>query len=179
MNTELITSSLKLRLLKRSDVAAIQREVSDPRVARYTTIPHPYPENGAEEFLTLVEKQHAEQTTFTFAIELRGESQLIGVIGIGNDKVHRQAEAGYWISPNYWGRGYATEALQAIINFGFEELNLKRISTGVFAGNDASVRVQEKCGLVLEGTLRESYIKDVSPIDVTMRSILRREWVAR
>ena len=179
MNAELCTPSLHLRLLKRSDAKVIQKLVSDIRVSKYTTIPYPYPRNGAKDYLDIVAKQYEERTSFTWAIEVAGEHHLIGCIGIGNDPVHLQAEAGYWLSPDHWGKGYATEALQAIIEFGFTELRLNRISTGVFAGNEASVRVQEKCGLTLEGTLRQSYIKDGTPIDVTIRSILRTEWEAK
>ena len=72
-----------------------------------------------------------------------------------------EADIGYELAPDQWGRGYATEAARAIVAFGFTELRLHRISAWCIAENTASAHVLEKIGMWLEGRLRENeYFKD-------------------
>ena len=69
-------------------------------------------------------------------------------------------ETGYWIGEPYWGKGFATEALNKVLDFAFDELQIVRVQAFVFEGNTASERVLEKCGFKQEGFLLKSYIKD-------------------
>ena len=86
------------------------------------------------------------------------------------------AEIGYVIHPSYWGRGIATEAVDAVIRFGFQRLELNRIEARFMEGNTASRRVMEKNGMSFEGMMRQSmYIKGEYR-NVGVCSVLRREY---
>jgi hypothetical protein len=77
-------------------------------------------------------------------------------MGLRNiDTEHSQAEMGFWIGVDYWGQGFATEAGQAVIRFGFERLNLNRVHAHHMVRNPASGRVLEKLGMKREGALRQ------------------------
>ena len=154
--TSLDTERLILRPLAADDAPAIQELAADRRVAESTLlIPHPYPDGAAAEFVDKVsgEGKHA------FAITLRDGGALIGVMGLNVEAEHDRAEVGYWIGVPFWGRGYATEALRAVIDYGFESVALHRIYANHFSTNPASGRVLAKAGMQHEGTLRDHYRK--------------------
>jgi [ribosomal protein S5]-alanine N-acetyltransferase len=118
-------------------------------------------------------------TRFQLAIVLRDTGQLIGNCGIRKESPDsRDAEIGYELNPEYWGRGYATEAAREILDFGFSELDLHKVSSWCVADNTASAHVLEKLGMRLEGRVREKeYYKD-RWWDVLLYGILKREWDA-
>ena len=120
-------------------------------------LPHPYTEKDASEFIFLC-RQETPQTTF--AIEYRGE--LAGCIGLArlSDVYRLGAELGYWIGEPFWGKGIATRAVELISEYGFLQLGLERIHSGVFAFNGASRRVLEKSGFNLEGIFKRSILKN-------------------
>ena len=92
---------------------------------------------------------------------------------------HARAEVGYVLSRGYWGRGIMTEAVRAVIHFGFEELHLNRIESRCIAENMASARVMEKAGMVYEGTLRgREFIKGYYR-DMKVYAIRRKEYRGR
>jgi len=95
------------------------------------------------------------QGRLALAIQIREEPRLIGIIRIGvRSAEHRQGDLGYAVHPDHWGKGYATEALRRILEFGFEELSLERIWATADVRNVASRRVMEKAGMEREGLMR-------------------------
>ena len=90
----------------------------------------------------------------TLAIAERQSDTLLGCITIDVHKYFRRAELSYWVSIPYRNKGYATEAVSAIIRYGFTDLGLVRIQAFHSVGNPASGRVLEKAGMKYEGTLR-------------------------
>lgn len=94
--------------------------------------------------------------SYIFCVELMESGQFIGLIALNMGKLHyRIAEVWYKIHPTYWAQGYATEALQKMLEFGFTHLNLHRIEAGCAVENAASLRVLEKAGMTREGRKRE------------------------
>ncbi len=71
------------------------------------------------------------------------------------DHNHQKGELAYWVGQTYWGKGYATEAAEAMVAFGFETLELNRIHAATLTVNPASSRVMEKAGMRLEGTMKQ------------------------
>lgn len=120
--------------------------------------PHPYTRVNAEAWIAFYKAQQPPLTKF--AIDLNGEA--IGGIGIETfADVHRlTAEVGYWVGEPFWGRGIATAALKQMTAYAFSTFPFQRLQAMVFAWNSASARVLEKAGYVLEGTMRQSIIKD-------------------
>jgi [ribosomal protein S5]-alanine N-acetyltransferase len=119
--------------------------------------PHPYTKRDAREFLRAMEVQRPE-TAFAIAVD----GKAVGGIGFVmlSDVERVSAEIGYWLGEPYWGRGIATEALVAVTRYAVDTFKLTRIFAVPFAWNEASCRVLEKAGYVLEARLRRSAIKD-------------------
>lgn len=167
------TSRLILRPFEIADAPRVQQLAGAREVALNTIhIPHPYPDGAAEEWISKHE-QRIEEGEFSFAID---DGELVGAIGLHMKRDYERAEIGYWLGVPFWGRGYATEAVAAIIRYGFEELKLNRIYAGYFSRNAASGRVMEKSGMKYEGSLRQHVKKWDEYVDVIYYGILRSEW---
>lgn len=89
---------------------------------------------------------------------------------------HKKIEIGFWILPEYAGKGYTTEAGKAVINYCFAELDVNRLEATVETENLASISVIKKIGLMHEGTFREYEINNGKFINLMMFSILKKEW---
>ena len=116
-----------------------------------------------------------------FIIEIPDESSIYKPIGdceFSNfDWRSRKAEVGISIGEkSYWGHGYGTDAMRVLVNYGFNMLNLNRISLKVFSFNKRAIRSYEKVGFTVEGTLREEIYKDGKYVDVLVMGLLRNEW---
>lgn len=92
-----------------------------------------------------------------FAVCLKSSKKMIGTCELHSYFKDFKAELGYTINPKYWGKGYAVEASKAMIYWGFEDLNLKRIECCSFTNNTQSQRVSEKLGLTYEGIRKKAY----------------------
>ena len=173
----LTTERLILRAMRHEDAADIQRLAGAYEVALNTfTVPHPYPDGVAEQWIAGSEQRFAKSEVLTLAITLRETGELVGVIGLRFRPRHDNAEMGYWVGVPYWGRGYTTEAARAMLQWGFEERKLKRIFGRHFARNPASGRVLQKIGMQYEGTLRAHTKKWGEYQDLVLYAMLREEW---
>jgi len=120
-------------------------------------MPFPYSLDNAAFFINMTRQ---EKPQMTFAIEFDG--QFCGVIGlvIQQDVYKRTAEIGYWIGEPFWNKGIATTAVKLITDYGFDQLDLIRIHTGVFEYNIGSMRVLEKNGYTKDGVFKKAVIKN-------------------
>ena len=119
----------------------------------------------------------APRRKYQLAITLRDGGELIGNCGIRLAESGVQvADLGYEISPEYWGRGYATEAARAMLDFGFGTLGLHRIWAECVPENAASRRVMEKLGMRREGRLRQTQRYKGRWWDTLVYGILEDEW---
>src|SRR5579864_1942692 len=167
------TPRLQLRTLAEADIPELVPLISAREVAATTLrIPHPFEEKHAREFLASVAKEHE----LRLGIHLRSDLRLCGGMGLHPDKEHNRAELGYWIGVPYWGHGYATEAAQAVVQYGFEQIKLNRIFANHFSHNPASGKVLKKIGMKYEGRLRRHVLKWGEFVDLEVYSILREEW---
>ncbi len=151
---KLLTSKrLILKPISSSDIGDIHLLHSLPEVNRFNTLGMPENLQKTEE---VVEKW-LMGNDLIFKIELKSEGNFIGIIAlhIGNPKFER-GEAWYKLHPNFWNNGYATEALNRIIHFGFDQLKLHRIEAGCAVENLGSIKVLEKAGMKKEGRKRQS-----------------------
>lgn len=168
----LTTPRLVLRPWDTEDIDVLPEIANDRRIWINVRdmFPHPYDRSRAEQWVAFCQQ---EEVAHSFAISMGG--QAIGGIGVHPfDDVHRKsAELGYWLGPAYWGQGFATEAVQVIVKYGFELLGLERIQAGVYAWNEASSRVLVKSGFDLEGCMRRHAYKDGKFVDVLLYARLR------
>jgi [ribosomal protein S5]-alanine N-acetyltransferase len=153
-----------IRRFKNSDIKKLARLVNNKKIWDNLRdyVPYPYTVQDAEDYIKMC---MAEEPQSTFAVQYKGE--LAGSIGLVPKKdVYRlSAELGYWIGEPFWGKGIATTSVKLIVNYGFKNLGLVRIYSGVFDFNKASCRVLEKSGFILEGTLKKSVIKNKNICD--------------
>ncbi|HEY7728306.1 MAG TPA: GNAT family N-acetyltransferase [Candidatus Eisenbacteria bacterium] len=171
------TERLLLRPFRLEDGPEVQRLAGDRAVADTTiAIPHPYPDGAAEEWISTHASKFAAGTEATFAVTRKPEGDLVGAIGLMISPAHARAELGYWIAVPFWGRGYATEAGRAVLEYSFTRLGLHRIQARYLVRNPASGRVLEKLGMRMEGIQRHAVRKWDVFEDVAQVAILATEW---
>lgn len=138
------TSRLLLRALTPRDARRIALLAGDWDVARMTgRIPHPYSDELAKQWISDLSEGE----------DVRGivhHNELIGICGYMPDGTS-SAEIGYWLGKPWWGRGFATEAAGALIEYCFEEVGFERVTCGHFVDNPASARVISKLGFRYTG----------------------------
>lgn len=174
---QLATLRLLLRPFAAPDAPRLVALAGNYEVARNTlNIPHPYTEEDAQTWLRLTQQHREQGTAHQFALELRATGEFIGGMGLGLAPRHDRAEVGYWLGQPYWGQGLATEALGAVLRYGFETLKLNKIYATHHASNLASGRVMTKNGLVLEGRLAQHVQRDGEYLDLWQYGLLRRDY---
>ncbi|MDO4564143.1 MAG: GNAT family N-acetyltransferase [Clostridia bacterium] len=170
----LITERLKLREWTMEDAPDLFEYAQNPRVGLNAGW---YPHTSlrdSEEYISL-----ASKAGDVWAIEHIEQGKVIGGIGLhagGLRKADWARELGYVLSEAYWGRGLMSEAVNAVLKFGFEELELKIISVRHFNGNDRSRRVIQKSGFRFEGVASTALFFDGRVIDEWCYSITCDEW---
>ncbi|MGZ9223477.1 MAG: GNAT family N-acetyltransferase [Anaerolineales bacterium] len=174
----LTTEHLILRDFVESDWEAVLAYQQDPLYLRYNE----WTSRSAEEVRQFVQmfldqQKQEPRIKFQFVITVKPTGQLIGNCGVRrNSPETHEGDIGYELDPRFWGKGYATEAARAVLDFGFSRLRLHRISAWCIADNTGSARVLEKLGMRQEGRLREhDYFKD-RWWDVLLYAILYDEW---
>ena len=172
------TERLRLRPLAFTDGSLIQKFASDRQIAdTMISIPHPYPDGEAERYIS---KQMAELKaglSVTFAIEPISARELKGIIEIRDiDREHSLGEISFWLAVEAWGKGYMSEALPAILRFGFATLSLNRLYAYHMGRNPASGKVLRKNGFRQEGLLRQRVRKCGVFEDVVLLAILCEDW---
>ena len=174
------TERLTLRPLEPSDAPRIAELAGEREIARNTeSIPHPYTEEDAREFIARTREDMESGRAAVLAICRRDDDALIGAAGLEFETSHGRARLGYWIGRPYWDRGFATEAVRALVRWCFEETGFERIYAEAFSRNPASRRVLEKVGMAHEGTLRRHFEKWGEKLDLEIYGLLRDEVVRR
>lgn len=141
------TKRLILRPWSAEDAESLYKYAKNPEVGPAAGWP---PHTSVEESQKIIESVLSDEGTF--AVVLKETMEPAGSAGLkfGNKSSLaidvEEAEIGYWIAQDYWGRGLIPEAVEELLRYGFEDLGLKRIWCGYFEGNQKSARVQEKCG---------------------------------
>ena len=114
------------------------------------------------------------------AVLLEGTKERIGRAHIAVDQETDTGMIGWFLTPEHWGKGYATEITHALIDCCFDEFHLHRVNAVCHPENAASWRVLEKCGFVYEGTMRKDYLRfDGAVLDSCIYSVTKEEWLAK
>ena len=141
------SARLTLRKLRGEDAAAIEELAGEPEVALHTlNIPYPYSAGIGQAWVKAANRELIAGAELQLAIERTEDGALVGAIGFGPRRQDLTAEIGYWIGVPYWNRGYATEAVAAMVAHGFARMSLRAVEAAAEADNAASIRVQEKLG---------------------------------
>ncbi len=163
-----------LREWRQSDAADVVRYANNDKIARNLrdVFPHPYTLADAENFINSC--LEADEICQLFrAITVDGHA--VGSVGLllGRDVYQKNAELGYWLAEDFWGRGIMTQTVRQFCREGFSRWDIQRIYAEPFAYNIASRRVLEKAGFTLEGIMRQGVFKRGQVCDSCMYALLR------
>ena len=168
------TDRLVLRELTVNDAQAILNCFSNSDVLRH------YGQNPltnldqVRQIINNFSKNYDEKRGIKWGIELKGQEGIIGTIGFQEWSIeHKRAEISYALFPESWGKGYALEAVNKVISFGFQEMELVRIGAIVFTENDASNKLLIKAGFEKEGLLKKYMYQNNVPYDTYIYSLIK------
>ncbi|MCL4299113.1 MAG: GNAT family N-acetyltransferase [Anaerolineae bacterium] len=173
---QLQTRNLMLRRLVPADAEAVFRLFADAAVTQYYDLETFTTLEQATQLIQRQTDRFEQQAGIRWGIALPGDNIIIGSCGYVFDKPHAQAGLGYELSQAFWRRGFMTEALAAILRFGFERLALNRIQALVMRDNRASVQLLHKLGFQEEGILRESKFFKGQFHDLRCFSLLKKDY---
>lgn len=151
---------IELVQMDASQAPEIARLLNDPRVwcTLSDIVPFPYSEKDALDFIALVRAQGSPLESYT----VLADGRVAGIVGYECGKLNKShvAVIGYWYGREFWGRGIATAALKLLLEKAKAAPQIRRIEATAFAFNTGSRRVLEKCGFVLEATLKDALSKE-------------------
>ena len=149
---------LILRPLKPEDASALFTIFSDQKVMKYWNTPPWISLDDAQEFIKKSTEAMGSQKSITLGIFLRTTDELIGKCLLFNyDSDSKRAEVGFGIGPQHWGHGFVSEAGSALLMYGFETLQLRRIEAEIDPENTSSSKTLERLGFIKEGLLRQRW----------------------
>jgi ribosomal-protein-alanine N-acetyltransferase len=169
----LCSPRLILRALRPTDLDDLYEYASDPEIDHFVPWEHYKNIDEARENLNEFLGEYEKDGLGAWGIEHRADKKMIGIINTSiPHRINRRVEIGYTISRAYWGQGLATEAVKALIEFGFETMNLVRIEAVVLPEHLASARVLVKSGMQFEGVLHSYQVWRNKPCDLRMYAIV-------
>ena len=147
-----------LRKWNETDLNSLVKYANNSNVAKWLTngFPHPYTQEDGKAYISMITNDNPVKV---FAIEVNGEA--VGSIGIypQSDIHEKNAEIGYWLAEEQWGKGIMTKAIQEIVEYGFQTFDIVRIFARPFSTNLKSHRALEKAGFKLEASLKKALFK--------------------
>ena len=172
--TELHTDRLLLRPFQSDDADALFAIYGDADVA-YFALPAPVTLRDVEQSLAVNMQTRWSDRPY-FAVIFAGE--VVGDIVLQMDHPNRTANLGYTITRKHWGKGFATEAVRAVVDYAFRTFDLAKVYARADPRNIGSVRVMEKLGMQREGLLRSHVLRRGERADRVYYGLLRAEWEA-
>ncbi|MBD3922156.1 GNAT family N-acetyltransferase [Paenibacillus sp. PR3] len=172
------TKRLVLRQLNLDDAADVFDYFARDEVTQFYDLATFTEQRQAEELIQQWNNRYMRSEGIRWGITLRGEDRVIGTCGFHSwSQEHNKIEVGYELTPEYWQQGIMSEALKAVIAYGFEHMKLNRIEAHIDPDNISSRKLLQKVGLTEEGTLRDYYFEKNQYVDAVVFSILRREYI--
>lgn len=176
---QLTTPRLRLRKVQAADVPLLVQYANHKAISgNLLNVPHPYNEEDAVFWMNFVLQGFKNRERYVFAISDKETNAFMGAVGLHPAPRHNHAELGYWLGEPFWGRGLMTEAVGAVLRFGFKELSLHKIYATHFVNNPASGKVMTANGMIKEGELAEHYKVGEEYLSVVQYRLLKREWEA-
>ncbi len=173
----IITKRLILRKFETSDLDAIHHFASDEQICEHLTWgPNTLEQTQSWLNATIDSYNTNPRSEFSLAVTQKDSHLLIGTCLLTTDE-NSEGEIGYTIKKEEWKKGYATEVTSALIKFGFETLNLRRISATTSPLNIASQSVLKKSGMKQVGHLQKHLLQRGQWRDSLLYAILKEEWI--
>ena len=176
MFPNLHTDRLDLIEITQNHLSDLFTLFGDVQVVRFYNLLPFQNESEGQRLIDLFQTRFTNQTGIRWGIALKGTNNIIGTIGYNTYTKNHKATIGYDVQTLYWNKGYATEALQKVIEYGFDQLQVNRIDAEVMQGNTGSEKVLTKLNFKNEGVLRDWMYWDEKHYDMTMFSLLKSEF---
>lgn len=170
------TERLDLIELTQDHLKDVYRLFTDKRVTKYYDVIPLSEEADAQKILDILSARYKNKAGIRWGIALKGHKGIIGNLGFNSFTPGHRSTIGYSIEHEYWNKGYITEAISAILDFGFAELGVNRIEAEVMPGNAASEQVLKKLGFTHEGLLRQWMLWGGKYNDINMYALLKADW---
>lgn len=155
---QLSTDRLILRRVDTEDIPAMVKYANNRTIADNTlTLPYPYTVDDAVNWISFSIQGYRSGERYIFAIELKESHEFIGAIGLHVKQEHNKAEIGFWLGEPFWNRGIMSEALRAVLDYGFNTLHFNKLFATHFLENTASGKVLQKAGMIQEAVLKDEY----------------------
>ncbi len=180
MFADLTTPRLRVRAVRPRDAEALFERRNDPQVAALQAWETPYPRERAEALVTEIAALPGpvDEKWWMATIELAATGEIVGDLVMHLTNGSRTAEVGYSLASRYWGQGYATEALAALVDWAFDGLPVTRLAGMLHPDNRASAMVLERTGFLFEGHTRLSFWLGEDNSDDWVYGMTRPEWEA-
>jgi RimJ/RimL family protein N-acetyltransferase len=174
----LTTPRLRLRWMLEEDAEAQYAVFSDPEIVRYWSSTAWTSLEQSREAIARALAGYRDGSSLRFAVELLEHPGLIGCVTLHKlDEQSRRCEIGYALARSHWGQGYATEAVYAALQYGFDVLGLNRVEADIDPRNAASARTLERLGFRKEGFMPERWIVHGEAADTAFYGLLKRYWL--
>jgi [ribosomal protein S5]-alanine N-acetyltransferase len=174
-NKTITTERLVLRLFQKSDAADVARLCNNYNIFKNTLyLPYPYSLEDALLWMESHFKNYEAGKLYEFAVTDKESGELFGAIALSNNQRFNHGEIAYWIGEEFWGRGYATEAAESIVQFAFSEKKYHKVFARCFHSNPASGRVLQKLGMKEEGVLNGHVRKENRYEDLVHYGIINK-----
>lgn len=172
---EIRTERLWLRRIVEEDIIYVHKGLSHPEVIRFYGVSYTTLEATTEQ-MEFYRKTLEDRSGIFWAICDRNTGEFMGVGGFYEySEVHRKAEVGYWLLPEYWSKGFMTEGMGALVEYGFTRMHLHRIEGFVETPNIACRRAMDKLNFRHEGKLRDYERKNGEFISLEVYSLLESD----
>lgn len=165
---------ISLRPFSLEDTSIVAHMANDEAIWRNmpNSFPYPYTEKDAQDWITFLNSPTCTEPNWAICLH----DQTIGSISIDDIGTTNQGagQIGYWLGRQYWGKGYATIATQAVTDWALDKGGYHRLEANVYSWNSNSARVLEKCGYHLEATLRQRIYKLATRLDELIYTKLKQ-----
>ena len=174
---EIETDRLLLCQISKSQAVPLLRLRSENAVMRHIERPRAQTLEEVYQFIAGIEEIHAKEEGFTWTICLKEDKTFVGNIGFFRLKkdIYR-GELGYSMLPEFWGQGIMSEAIQAALDFGFNQIGFNSIEADINPANEASAKILLRNGFLKEGYIRENVYWNGEFLDTEMYSLLHSDW---
>jgi ribosomal-protein-alanine N-acetyltransferase len=171
------TERLLLRRIDVNDVEEVLALRGNPDTMKYIPRPLTKSKEDALEHIAMIEEKIVNNTGINWGITIKGNPKIIGIIGHYRiSPENHRAEIGYMSFPETNGKGYMSEALKAVLAYGFEQMNLHSIEAVIDPANIASEKLLQKNGFVKEAHILENELWEGKFWDTVIYSLLRKNW---
>jgi len=177
--TDLTTPRLRMRQFVVGDGRALYERLRNPEAAARAFVPAIGSADLAEMAVIRYRDNFEKRRSIRWAITGKDTGELIGMCSFQQVRPpHRRAEISYEIASDYWRQGYGSEAVRAMLDYGFQTMNLHRIEAVTEPENEASQALLRKIGFTYEGTLRQRFMRAGKLHDDVFFALLAPEWLA-